>query len=172
MARGQQGPMGAPPPPQPKLSPGGLPIPPGRLGTPGTPPDLTGGLGGMMDPSGGMAMAGRTDPMMGMGGGLNSAPTSPLINTPAAPLGGISAPPPRTTGAVPGTPSFPTGFGSGLGADRGIPATPPPPQPPPPQPPLPYKKPGGNLAAQQLGLGVFNPAHQWGKMTPGGLPPR
>jgi hypothetical protein len=36
----------------------------------------------------------------------------------------------------------------------------------------PYKKPGGNLAAQQLGMGVFAPGHQWGQVTPGGLPPR
>lgn len=40
--------------------------------------------------------------------------------------------------------------------------------------PGPYKKPGGNLAAQQLGMGVFAPTPQgtgqWGKVMPGGPP--
>jgi hypothetical protein len=162
MSRGQQGPMGtgAPPPPNPKLSPGGLPIPPGRLGTPGTPPDLTGM--GAAPPMGGM------DPMsgMGMGGGVpNSGPTSPVINVPAPPMGGFGA------------------------------ATPPPPQPfapttPPPEPmpaempgmppaggaAAPYQKPGGDLAAKLLQMGKYKPTPQgttnYGKISPGGLPPR
>jgi hypothetical protein len=163
MSRGQQGSMGvgAPPPPNPKLSPGGLPIPPGRLGTPGTPPDLTGGLGmGGADPMGGM----------GMGGVPNSGPTSPVINVPAPPIGGFGGPFP----AAPAPPPQPF-----------APTTPPPEPPPtemPGMPPpggamggaTPYQKPGGDLAAKLLGMGKYKPTPQgttnYGKISPGGLP--
>jgi hypothetical protein len=59
-------------------------------------------------------------PPAGMGGGLNSAPTSPLINVPAPPLSAMGGAP----GGIPIPPrpaSLPSGYGAGLGADRGTP---------------------------------------------------
>jgi hypothetical protein len=160
----QQAAGGNPLLPNSKLSPGGLPIPPGRFGTPGTPPELASVPAPPMN-----------DPYMG-------TPTTPATHLPpeAGQFGGGGVQPPAPSPYAPPPAPF-------------APPPVPPPQPPPAEPmgggagglggvapagggAAPYQKPGGSLAAQQLGLGIYKKTPQgttnWGKVSPGGLPPR
>lgn len=134
--------------------PGGVTIPGGGLpprgdmgggGLPGRGPGdvLAGPPGGVTIPGGALPPRGAPYP----GGIPSGGPTTPDINVPLGP-----APIPQTGGT--GGP-FPAPMGGA---------------------PAPYQKPGGDLAARLLQRGVFKPTPQgttnYGKLSPGGLPPR
>ena len=144
-------------------APGGIvPGPPGGVTIPGGVLPPRGDMGGgaapgrtppgqvLPGPPGGVTFPGSSLPPRGVSGpypgGFSGGPTTPDINVPIGPA--------------------PLGGAGGEGAMAAPMAGAPPP----------YQKPGGDLAARLLQRGIYKPTPQgttnYGKLTPGGLPPR